>query len=283
MRDLIQIKNASDMDLANIVNETEGFAWRLNHDAADERISRKGVDKSIRELMTTRNKAIKEIKKRTGLRTHEELKAHVQSKLKEQEDMWDNQWAEIYNEGTVFAPKKDDGKTYETIRTYLPIGGCFGPNQYVFFRVRGTTRFGHLDDRQIPQLKRLANIQSMYSNVSPLERGLIKAHEEPAKRKDINGLSRKGENLYKFYERYAVFFHKGFNETFETMEHLNFPNVERCEKNEIILARSHTKPVFVEFTINDLWAMELSKTNSKYKDASPYSNIYDLSSKITLS
>jgi len=75
----------SDMDLVNIVNQTEGFAWRLNHDAADGRIPDDSIDSSIAKLKKSRDQAVEEIKKRTGYSTHERLTEHIQGKLKEQD------------------------------------------------------------------------------------------------------------------------------------------------------------------------------------------------------
>jgi len=62
----LEVGELFDIDLVNIVNETERFAWRLNHDAGDGRIPNEGVDDSISQLHRTRDQTVEEIKKRTG-------------------------------------------------------------------------------------------------------------------------------------------------------------------------------------------------------------------------
>lgn len=267
-----EVKNMSDMDLVNIVNETEGFAWRLNHDAGDGRIPNEGVDDSIQQLHQTRDLAIVEIKERTGLDTHEELRDYTQGKLNEQDGIWDTQWAEIYNEGAVFKISKGNSpRVFETIRTYLPQSGTFGPNEYIFARVRGSLEFTQLDDRGITRLTKVPSNEacSLYANCTPEERGLIKAHEEPAKRKGTSSEERKNWHQFDSWD-HTVFDHKGFNEVFEAIEKYNFPHMETCEDNEILLARSHVRPIFVEFTPKDLGLMEVVSTSPRYKNMDRY-------------
>ena len=259
----INFQEISDLDLVNIVNETGGIAWRLNHDAGHGRIPNKGVDDSIKELMETRNKVVSEITRRTGISNNDSLKNYIRGKLGEQNDMWDAQWAEVYNEGAVLAFREDQAVKFEVIRTYLPSHITSGPNQNILIRPWEKKHFvTHIDDRDILKLIRLEKEKPMYSNMSPLERGLIKAHEEPTKRKIKNDDGEK--QWHEFYQEHIVFLHKGFNETFETVEHYNFPNVSRCTENELILARSYSRPVLVEFSLEDLPLMELSKEKPRY-------------------
>ena len=148
MAKTIDYATASDMDLVNIVNQTERFGWRLNHDAGDGRIPNEGIDDSIKQLMETRDKAVAEITKRTGVSGYDSLIDYIQGKLKEQDDMWDTQWAEIFNEGAVFKLSKENSSyVFETVRTYLPTHGTFGPKEYIFARVWGDLRFTEFDDR----------------------------------------------------------------------------------------------------------------------------------------
>lgn len=44
-----------DLNLANVVNETEGLAWRLRHDAPKH--PEENIDPAVRKLMQTRDKS----------------------------------------------------------------------------------------------------------------------------------------------------------------------------------------------------------------------------------
>lgn len=272
-----------DIDLVNIVNETERIVWRLNHDAADDRIPNEGVDDSIKELMQTRDRTIEEIIKRTGLQTDEQLRGHIKGKLKEQDEMWDRLWLELYKEGAVFRYSKGCPHTFETVRTYLPTSGTIGPNQYILARIHGSKDFKRFDDRDIPELTRLDDVQPIYQEKGVS--GIIKEDEEThlrpglyetdmvkcyfpsnsAFRKEINVLPKDIlKNWFKFTQTGVVFSHTGFNETFETFEHFNLPGIKREQTAEVILARSYSRPVFVEFTVSDLRAMKFSSERPKY-------------------
>ena len=197
---------------------------------------------------------------------------YIQGKLKEQDDMWDTQWAEIFNEGAVFKLSKENSSyVFETVRTYLPTHGTFGPKEYIFARVWGDLRFTEFDDRDITRLTKVPEDVdcSLYANCSPLSRGLIKAHEEPAKRKGkVSDNNLVWGQLDDF--KHTVFYHKGFNEIFESIKRYNIAHRARCDENEVVLARSHTRPVFVEFTPADLGLIKIVSTSPKYKTINRY-------------
>ena len=96
------------------------------------------------------------------------------------------------------------------------------------------------------------------------KRGIIKADEEMAKR--VIGQHKKinEKEWYDFRNYGVVFRHSGFDEIFEVFKCFNLPNTEITEANEVILARSYHRPVFVEFTPKDLGAMELMKITPRY-------------------
>ena len=78
-----------------------------------------------------------------------------------------------------------------------------------------------------------------------------RAVKETKKRK---GKSSKQETIWHKLNEFdnIVFYHRGFKEEFEVVGNYNFPHAKICEKIEIILARSHKRPVFIEFTHVDL-------------------------------
>jgi len=132
-------------------------------------------------------------------------------------------------------------------------------------------QFTQFDDRDITRLTKVPEdvASSLYANCSPLSRGLIKAHEEPVKRKGNDS----GNNvIWKQLDdfNHTVFYHKGFDETFEAMERYNLAHMVRSDENEVILARSHIRPVFVEFTPTDLGLIEIVGTSPKYKIGNRY-------------
>ncbi len=264
MGSALDIKTASELELAMLINGYEGLAWRINHDAADGRIKEEGVDDSLTELRGEVETIVNEIKERTGIAEHAELKKYVQEKVKEQETLWDNQWAELYNEGSVFKGTEEHSPVFETIRTYFPRSGCMGPGQHIFARVRDSTQFVELDNRSIVSLKKLNGKKSIYTNLSPEERGLIKAHEYPGKRTGDRAEERSEWNAFDPWG-HVTFYHSGFEDTFEVMDKFNAPNVNPCKDNEILLARSHSKPIFAEFTPRELDLMTISSEPAKYK------------------
>ncbi|PIN80586.1 hypothetical protein COV16_00685 [Candidatus Woesearchaeota archaeon CG10_big_fil_rev_8_21_14_0_10_34_8] len=94
--------------------------------------------------------------------------------------------------------------------------------------------------------------------------GIIKVSEELEKRK-ITIPTRDYERLWRsFCNADAVFSHNRLGDTFETFAHLNLPNTERSTRSEVILAKSHSRPVFIEFTPGGLGAMKLSSAELKY-------------------
>jgi hypothetical protein len=255
----LEIEKLSDMDLVNVVNQTEGLAWRINHDAADGRTSEAGVDNTIDELRQTRDKVVEEIKKRTGHSTHEQLRDYIRGKLQEQNEMWDRQWAELSKEGSVFKISgggryAESPAVFETVRAYLPESGTVGPNQYIMARVQGkfpTGQFRVFDDRDITELQKL-DVAPMYSD--PGERGIVKFDERSENRIKLK-LKR---NWRDFRVAGTVFSHVGFNRVFETYGEFNLPDRERYEKNEVIIARPFDEETrFYEFTRQDLGAMTM--------------------------
>lgn len=262
----LQVESLSEMDLVNIVNQTEGLAWRINHDAADGRISNEGVDDSITELRQARDKAVDEIKKRTGYLTHEQLRDYIRGKLKEQDEMWDKQWEELSKEGSVFKISgggryKESPIVFETVRTYLPLRGTMGPNQYLMARVQGefgTGQFRIFDDRDITELQKI-DVKPMYN--SPSKRGIVRCDEDTEKRIELPF----ERNWWNFCQSGSVFAHTGFGEVFETYGRLNLPGVEQAEENEVILARPFNhNPVFYEFVRKDLGAMVSVPVEPRY-------------------
>jgi hypothetical protein len=221
-----------------------------------------------RNLAVKAADSVEEIKKRTGLQSHEQLRDYVKGKLKEQDEMWDKQWTELYTEGAIFRIagggrySKDCSHTFETVRTYLPTGGTMGPNQYILSRIHNSNKFMTFDDREIPELTKLEDVQPLYNG--KFRRGIIKATEEMAKREVAKHKNTNGKLWHQFYDTGAVFTHAGFNDTFESFGHFNLPNTERRTNNEVILARSYSNPVFVEFTPRDLGALELSSIIPRY-------------------
>jgi hypothetical protein len=259
--DNVAIQERSEMDLVNIINGAEDLAWRLNHDAADGRIPEAGVDDSISQLMKQRDEAVTELKLRTGIQTHEEIIDYIRGKLEEQNQMWNKQWGELYQEGAVFKSSGND-RVFETVRLYLPTSGTFGPNQIILARSHDSSNYFRFDNRNIPHLIKLDDVQPQYKGET--RSGIIRATEEMAKREVmIHQKSNRGF-WYQFHDIGAVFTHAGFNDTYESFAHFNLPNKERKISNEVILARSYSQPLFVEFTLNDLGAMELIEVTPRY-------------------
>jgi len=259
--DNVAIQERSEMDLVNIINETEDLAWRLNHDAADGRIPEAGVDDSISQLMKQRDEAVTELKLRKGIQTHDGIRDYIRGKLKEQDQMWNKQWGELYKDGAVFKSSGND-RVFETVRLYLPTSGTFGPNQIILARSHDSNNYFQFDDRKIPHLIKLDDVQPQYKGET--RSGIIRATEEMAKR-EVARPKKSNERLwYKFYDTGAVFTHAGFNDTYESFAHFNLPNKERKTSNEVILARSYSRPLFVEFTPKDLGAMVLIEMTSRY-------------------
>jgi len=264
----LNVTELSDMDLVNGINQTEGLAWRMNHDAADGRISEEGVDESISELHTTRDKLVAELKKRTGLESHGDLRKYMGMKLKEQDNMWDRQWEEIYQPGAVFSifyrgKPVENSEVFETIRTYLPLRGTSGPKQHILTRVHGneygTGQFRIFDDRDVVKMQKL-NILPKYNK--PSIRGVVRIDEELEKRIELDSGNR---NWTDFCDAGSVFSHVGFNNIFETYGLFNLPNVEQKEDNEVIIARPHPHDhKFYEFIKKDLGAMTIIPMKPKY-------------------
>jgi len=277
----LEVGSMSDMDLVNIVNETERFTWRLNHDAADGRIPNEGVDESITQLHQTRYQAVEEIKRRTGYTEFSQLKFYIGEKLKEQDKMWDEQWAELQHEGSVFKISgggryKESPIVFETVRAYLPLRGTMGPNQYLMARVQGefgTGQFRIFDDRDITELQKV-DVQSMYKG--PTKRGIVRCDEESDKRIELPF----ERNWWDFCQSGSVFSHVGFEGVFETYGKFNLPGVEQSEENEVVLARPYNhNPVFYEFAKKDLGAMTLVPVEPKYhkkRDSHPWFHSADL-------
>jgi hypothetical protein len=182
--------------------------------------------------------------------------------------MWDKQWGELYQEGAVFKIsgggryRSDIPDVFETVRAYLPTSGTFGPNQIILARPHGAGRYSRFDDRDIPELTKLDDVEPVYQGKSA--RGIIKADEETAKRVIAQHEKTNGKEWYRFRDTGAVFRHSGFDDVFETFENFNLPNTERTEANEVILGRSYTWLQFVEFTPKDLGAMELVAMTPRY-------------------
>ena len=266
MKKTLEMQTVSDMNLVNIINETEGFAWKLNHDKGHGRIEG-NISPDIRQLMKTRDKATRELEKRTGIKDLGQMRNHIKAKLKEQDEMWDRQWAELYQEGSMFRLIMEDKKkvspVFETVRIYLPVAYCSGPKQIILARPHGYKHFATFDDRKIPELEKANDIKPIYTNM--LSRGLIKADEEKEFR--ITGqpseldMNRWNRELTDYG---AIFFHKGFDDIFETFERYNLPNMPQERLNEVILARGHKTPFIVEFTPYDLKAIEPTSEPSKY-------------------
>lgn len=243
----IDITTALDMDLINIIN----------------------FGKGVQELRETREKAIEELKKRENLSDDESVRKYIQGKLKEQDELRQNKWAEFSKEGAVFTYKQRP-HVFETIRKYSPPVEMVA-KEVVLTRVRGTSKFTCFNDMRTYGLVKLEDAIPIYTNCIPEQRGLIKANEKPKERekgKPVQDL----EDWFGF-DKKTVFYHRGFNESFEVVEKYGLPDRERTKENEVILARSHKRPLFVEFTPLDLLLMEITpNTPPKFKSW----NVYDL-------
>lgn len=206
------------------------------------------------------------------------------------EDTATDIWNGIYREGAIFQPVAGSlykqGLLFETIRRYQPVSGSVGPHKIVLARIHETSLF-HLfqDNFDASEIEPVQGIEPVYQ--SQTYRGLVKENEDMHARIasydesdtilcefhcDISALRFERripsdellERWVRFRTEGAVFRHKGFRETFETFRWLNLPDVNRKKTNEVILARSYDKPVFVEFTVTDLRAMELTCEKPKY-------------------
>ena len=277
MEEKINFATASDIYLVNVVNELERFSWTLQHDASHGRIPSKGLDDSNKEMIGHRHKAVLELSKRTGIPAsdHSRMSDYIKTKLKEQDAMWDKQWAAIYQEGAVFKHLESKGSEsvlFETVRAYLPTKGVIGPKEHIFARIRGSYDFVRFDDRDITKLVQVPESEapSLYSKCAPEIRGLIKADEMPKKRE--GGRSKDISRWLEFDAwNHTVFHHKGFDEIFEAMEEYNFPNTERRTENELILSRSHSRQIFVEFSVADLGLMQIASVPQKYNTGKIFS------------
>jgi hypothetical protein len=279
----LDLEKISDMDLASIVNQLEGLTWRINHDAGDGRISNEGVDESILELNQKKEQVVNEIKRRTGYTEFSQLKQFIGEKLKEQENIWDEKWNELQQEGSVFKISgggryKESPIAFETVRTYLPLRGTIGSNQYLMARVQGefgTGRFRIFDDRDITELQKV-DVKPMYKGQK--KRGIVRYDEETDKRIELPFK----RNWRNFCQSGLVFSHVGFDNVFETYGKFNLPEVEQEEGNEVILARPYNHdPVFYEFSKKDLGAMTLVPVEPKYhykRDSSRWFHYADLDS-----
>jgi hypothetical protein len=103
----------------------------------------------------------------------------------------------------------------------------------------------------------------MYAGLSPVERGLIQAHEEPAMRHGKATRRPADWNMFSS-SRHTVFHHTGFNEMFEVIDDFVLPGTDRDGENEVLLARSHSRPVIVEFTRQDRKYMNITNDEPKY-------------------
>jgi hypothetical protein len=190
-------------------------------------------------------------------------------KLNEQEKKLNALWLELFNEGSVFKVIVEDKKSpinsyvLETVRAYLSAAGSSEPKQYILARIQKSGLFVTFDDRDITKLKKLDDVSPMYlhsNGRSPS--GIIKFNERMEKR---NVQRYNKNNAWRSYtETGTVFMHTGFNEEFETLERFNLPHRERTERNEVILAKAHTNPMFVEFITRDLGDMLLLSKKPKY-------------------
>jgi len=195
--------------------------------------------------------------------------------------MWDRQWDELSQEGSVFKISgrgryKESPIVFETVRAYLPLRGTMGPNQYLMARIQGefgTGQFRVFDDRDITELQKV-DVKPMYN--TPTKRGIVRCDEEPDSRIELD-LER---NWRAFGQSGSIFSHVGFGRVFETYGRFNLPSVEQSEKNEVVLARPYNhNPVFYEFTQKDLGAMTLVPVEPKYhkkRDSHPWFHSADL-------
>lgn len=267
------IEKSSDIELVNMINEAEKLVWVLNHNAVKENIAQEGTDNPVIQLIKTRNAALEALMTRTNISDIPSIKFYVRTKLKEQDNMWNAQWTELYKEGAVFFNKHlttDKLAAFETIRTYLPTYGTSGPKEYILARVRGTLRFRRFDNRDITKLERISESdQPQYANCPPITKGLIKVNEEHEKRNLNHSITTPSWIEFNSWD-HTIFYHKGFDEIFETIDIYNLPNAERCPKNEVILARSHARPVFVEFAPTDLGLIDVVTLIPRYRNGRSY-------------
>ena len=257
------LKDCSEMDLVNIVNELEGFAWQLDHDAGDGRIDPKTNTSNLRKQA---REATKLLKAKTGIKNREGLSEYIREKLQEQNARWDNEWAVICMEGSVFK-LQDTNRFFETLRVYNSIHSYPGRlKQTLLARLRNSKDFTVFSDRDISRLEKV-HVSPMYSGRS----GIIKADEEPEKRSTKLQVGRYPTGIERWYsEKFedmgTVFYHAGFKQVFETLGGL-YPCVtipldkkllERSDKEpfRVMLARSYQQNVLVEFTPKDLPAMK---------------------------
>ena len=271
--DKTNLEELNNMNLANLIYETEGLAWRIGHDASHGRIPKDVVKKSTAQLYSTRDQAAEILKQRTRITEHKALSDYVMSQVKKQDQIWENQWNEFSEIGTVFKFKSSTNqKLLESIGSYLPRYGTSGPSSYILFRVQGTNKINDMDNRRVTNLVKVSNedkVISMYNDCSPLERGLIKFNEDIDRRcGEKAAFTPKWHNLDPFDQ--TVFYHSGFDETFEVVNKYNFKNQERSYENELIVAKSRDRPVFVEFRTEELKLITILNQKPKYRNLSRY-------------
>ncbi|MFH0869395.1 MAG: hypothetical protein V1839_04165 [archaeon] len=249
-----EIKAASEMTLVNTINQLEGFAWRLNHDAADGRIE-DNVDGSIKSLMKQVQQAASELKARTGIKDDEKLGEYIRLKLKEQDIRWDAEWAALHTEGAVFQSKKKlpvAGAHYiwETVRAYGSPDNL--KDQHILARAQNleTRGFVVFDSFAITHIEKVDTPPIYRGSLS----GIITVDEEKEKRSvKYEGMpSWAGEY---FRDNGAVFYHAGFKQVFETLGSVYCAIPSGKDMLDVILAKSYQKNVIVEFTQNDVPSM----------------------------
>ncbi|MBR9704571.1 hypothetical protein GOV12_04110 [Candidatus Pacearchaeota archaeon] len=175
-------------------------------------------------------------------------------------------WSDIYRDGAVFKITGEGlfsgREVLETVRRYKSDSRNPREQGIILAREHRGSGFHQFYENQTmylenPEFELLEDIEPEYSDVKPLKRGIVFEHENQSLVVQFTDkIPHNQIPWYNFTDTGAMFLHHGFKDIFETFRAYSLPDVPRGPENEVIIARSYTRPLFVEFTTKDLSAMD---------------------------
>ncbi|MFH1896518.1 MAG: hypothetical protein ABH814_03575 [bacterium] len=146
-------------ELAQNISGLEGFAWRLEHDAADGRIEHSIDDDTAALRNMARTIAVVFARKANlDVSDMEAMRKRIRQELAKFDALLAARWKQIFRVGAVFSITGQYGYLTDDCDDFFEVLGVYdstmvGPNQHVLTRIRGTGSFALFDERQVVDLR----------------------------------------------------------------------------------------------------------------------------------
>lgn len=253
----MDVSTFTDMDLVLAVDQLEGMIHRTFRYERKGEIETSSAEQDCAVITTQLDQIVAELKGRTGLTKHDELRQYVKEQLANYDWLEENNIKAIWKPGTVIVSKDFNGeghpdRTFETVTCYTMTQE---DGRIAFVRDRQRKNIGPVSETRMQYLKPWRPIGPIWQNSDPIERGIIL-------REEMGQYQRENKHPRKWWNSDSmpgdVFYHEGLEEDVE------YYNDYYKHGEPTVLVRLHETPGFAELSEKDSNVIHPSRAQQKF-------------------